>query len=127
MEAGDCVRLRGDNEAATAWIERCRGGIEPRSGALVRLLGALEVASGWHFHATHVPGILNSLADGISRWNTNDVHGNLCSASPHVAWQIVELGPKVRELCSTVLASSSSGTHLRRRLNELTWDFLERG
>ncbi|CAB1115179.1 unnamed protein product [Ectocarpus sp. CCAP 1310/34] len=41
--------------------------------------------------------------------------------------QIVELGPKERELCSTVLASSSSGTHLRHRLNELTWDFLERG
>ena len=48
---GDCVLLRGDNEAAVEWVRRCRGGKEPRSGALMRLLGVLELSSGWHFDA----------------------------------------------------------------------------
>ena len=38
---GDYVLLRGDNEAAAAWVRRCRGGKEPRSGALMRRPGAL--------------------------------------------------------------------------------------
>ena len=44
---GDCALLRGDNEAAVHWLRRCRGGLEPRSGGLMRLLGVLEVSSGW--------------------------------------------------------------------------------
>ena len=42
----DCVLLRGDNEAAVHWVRRCRGGLETRSGALMGLLGVLEVSSG---------------------------------------------------------------------------------
>ena len=65
--AGDCVFLRGDNKPSVAWIQRCRGGKEPRSGALMRLLSVLQVSSGWLFRTSHVSGVLNSLADGISR------------------------------------------------------------
>ena len=64
---GDCVLLRGDNEAAVRWVRRCRGWLEPWSGALMRLLGVLEVSSGWHFDALHVRGIHNVVVDGISR------------------------------------------------------------
>ena len=64
---GDCVLLRGDNEAAVQWVRRCRGGLEPRSGALMRLLDVLEVSSGWHFDALNVRGIHNVVVDGISR------------------------------------------------------------
>ena len=42
---GDCVLLRGDNETAVDWVRRCRGGLEPRSGALTCLLGVLEFSS----------------------------------------------------------------------------------
>ena len=76
---GDCVLLRGDNEAAVAWVRRCRGGKEPRSGALMRLLGALELSSGWHFDAKHVRGVFNVAADGISRWVRDRVLHNLHS------------------------------------------------
>ena len=44
LARGDCVLLRGDNEAAVQWVRRGRGGLEPRSGALMRLLGVLEVS-----------------------------------------------------------------------------------
>lgn len=65
VAAGDCVLLRGDNEAGVAWVQRCRGGKEPRSGALMRMLGAVEVSSERHFQALHVFGVLNALADGF--------------------------------------------------------------
>lgn len=62
--------LRRDHEASVAWLKMCRGGQDP--GALMRMLGALEVSSVWNFPVAHVSGVLNSLADGISRWNPTD-------------------------------------------------------
>ena len=50
----DCVLMRGDSEAAVAWVRRCRGGKVPRSGVLMRLLGALKLSSVWQFDAKHV-------------------------------------------------------------------------
>ena len=63
----NCVLLRGDNEAVVYWVRRCRGGKEPRSGTLMRLMGAIELAGGWHFDSPYIPGVLNDVADGISR------------------------------------------------------------
>lgn len=48
---GECVLMRGDNEAAVQWIRRCRRGKGPCSGALMRLLAAIELACGWKFEA----------------------------------------------------------------------------
>ena len=42
----DDVLLRGDNEAAVHWVRRCWLGKEPRSGALMRLIGVIELAVG---------------------------------------------------------------------------------
>ena len=89
---GDCVLLRADNEAAVQWVRRCRGGKEPRSGALMPLIGVLELSSGWHFDAKHVRGIFNVAADGISRWDRSSVSLNLCSVRPDVPWQARDLG-----------------------------------
>ena len=58
QEMGDCIQLRGDNEPSVAWIQRCRGGKEPRSGAILRMLGVIEVSSGWLFQSSHAPGVL---------------------------------------------------------------------
>ena len=125
--ASDRVLLRGDNEASVAWIKRCRGAKEPRSGALMRLLGVIEVSSTWHFDAEHVPGVFNSVADGISRWEPDDVFDKLCSVAPNIAWQVVDLGSEGRAMCSAVLGPSSSGSLLRSRLKTLTWDILDVG
>ena len=45
MGGRDYVLLRGDNEPAVHWVRRCRGG-KPRSGALMRLMGATELVGG---------------------------------------------------------------------------------
>ena len=88
---GDCVLLRGDNEATVHWVRRCRRGREPRSGALMRLLGVLEMSSGWHFDATQVQGVHNVAADGISRWDRDSVLGTLRAVRPDIPWQVRDL------------------------------------
>lgn len=42
----DCVTLLGINEPSVAWMRRCGGGKEPRSGVVTRVMDALEVSSG---------------------------------------------------------------------------------
>ena len=68
-------------------VEVQKGGKEPRSGgALMRLVGCLEVGSGWCFDALHVAGVDDSIADGILWWKEEAVHGNLRASRPDVAW-----------------------------------------
>ena len=43
----------------------------------MRLLGCLDVGSGWCFDALQVAGVENTIVDGISRWETEDIDGNL--------------------------------------------------
>lgn len=123
----DPVLLRGDNQSAVHWINRCRGGKEPRSGALMRILGLLEIRGGWKFEAKHIPGALNQAADGISRWNRDEVQANLSAICPDIAWQELPLSAQGTALCSGILASDSSDTPLRRRLNGLTRGILDHG
>ena len=62
--------------AAVHWVQRRWWGLEPRSGALMRLLGDLEASSGWTFKETHVRGIHKAAADDISRWDRGPVLDN---------------------------------------------------
>ena len=117
--ARDTVLMRGDNMSAVQWVSKCRGGREPRSGALMRLLGCLEVGSGWCFDALHVAGMENAIADGISRWKPEDIDGNLRAFRPDVAWHRQVLEPTGVAICLGVLAASSSACQLRHRLTEL--------
>ena len=111
--------MRGDNMSAVQWVSECRGGREPRSGALMRLLGCLEVCSGWYFDALHVAVVENTIADGISRWQPENIDGNLRASQPDVAWHRQVLGPTGVALCFGVAAASSFVCQSRRRLTEL--------
>lgn len=82
--AGQSILMRGDNVSAIYWCNRCRGAREPRSGALMRVLGCREMRSDRCFRARHVKGVTNSLADGISRWDKNSIAINLRSLRPDV-------------------------------------------
>ena len=50
----------------------------------MRLLGLLEVSSGWHFEATHVRGIHNVAADGITRSDRGSGLNNLRAVRPNI-------------------------------------------
>ena len=117
---GQSVLMRGDNMSAVHWVNRCRGAKEPRSGALMRMLGCLEMRNGWQFRAKHIKGLANTLADGISRWKHDEIAQKLHSYRPDIRWQEQRLGQEARNLTSDILASSSSEDHLRDRLRTIT-------
>ena len=85
----------------------------------MRLLGCLEVGGGWCFDALQVAGVENTIADGMSQWEPEDIDGNLHAPRPDIAWHRQILGPTGVALCLGALAASSSVSHLRRRLTEL--------
>ncbi len=117
---GQSILMRGDNMSAVHWVNKCRGAKEPRSGALMRMMGVLEMRNGWRFRAKHIKGVANTLADGISRWDRADIASNLHSFRPDICWQEQRLGQEALDLTFGVLASSSSESQLRLRLNEIT-------
>ena len=84
----------------------------------MRLLGCLEVGSGWCFDALHVAGVDNFIADNISRWK-EVIDDNLNASRPDVAWRRQVLGPTGVELCSGILAASLSASLLRLCLKRL--------
>ena len=106
--------------SAVHWVNKCRGAREPRSGALMRMLGCLEMRNEWRFRAKHIKGVANTLADGISRWKHDEIALNLHSYRPDIRWQEQHLGQEALDLTSAVLASSSSEDQLRNRLNAIT-------
>ena len=72
---GENVLMLGDNMAALHWISKRRGGKAPRSRTVLRLLGCLEMRSGWHFRAEHVKGVANTLAGGFLDGNVTMLTG----------------------------------------------------
>ena len=64
---GDPILMRGDNFAAVTWANRCGGARDKRAGMMMRMLGSLEIQEGWRYDAKNIPGVQNTLADGISR------------------------------------------------------------
>ena len=67
---GDPILMRGDSTSAVSWISPC-GGVRDKRACLLmmRMLGRLEIKGGCNHTAKHIPGVRNTLADGIiSRW-----------------------------------------------------------
>ncbi|CAB1109801.1 unnamed protein product [Ectocarpus sp. CCAP 1310/34] len=117
---GQSVLMRGDNMSAVHWVNKCRGAKEPRSGALMRMMGCLEMRNEWRFRAKHIKGLANTLANGISRWKHDEITAKLRSYRPDICWQEQHLGQEALDLTSAVLDSSSSDDQLQSRLNAVT-------
>ena len=117
---GESILIRGDNISAVYWVNRCRGGRKPRAGALMRMLGCLEMRSNWCFRAKHVRGVTNVLADGVSRWDRSTIAHNLRSLRPDIDWQEQRLCKAGADLCTNILASSTSEVQSRARLGART-------
>lgn len=70
--ARDVILMRGDISSNVTWVNKCRGGEEPRAGVLVRVLGCFEMGSGWCFDALRMKGVDNTIADS----SAHDGHPN---------------------------------------------------
>lgn len=79
---GETVPMRGGNSSAVQCMmnHKGRGGI--RTGAPMRILGAMEAKGGWYFQAKHVKRVDNKLADGIMRGKREDSQSNLVKREP---------------------------------------------
>ena len=117
---GESILMRGDNMSAVHWVNGCRGGREPRAGILMRLLGYLEMHSGWCFRTKHVRGVANVLADGVSCWDRFTIAPNLRALRPDIDWQEQRLGKAGADLCADISAPSTSEGKLRARLGART-------
>ena len=87
---------------------------------MMRMMGCLEMRSGWCFRAKHVKGVANTLADGISRWDRDSISAKLTAFRPDANWQEKILGEAGIGLITDVVASSTSADQLRTRLGERT-------
>ena len=86
----------------------------------MRMLGCLEMGSGWCFRAKHIAGVDNTIADGISRWaDRSRITSDLRRSHPNVAWHEQVLTDEALRLITSVLDSSTSGDQLRVRLEGL--------
>ena len=66
-------------------------------------MGRLEITSGWSHKAKHIPGVLNVLADGISRWQPDQIAGKLRNHVNEEDWRQVHTGQHDLELLSILL------------------------
>ena len=79
----------------------------------MRMMGCLDMRSGWCFRANHVTGVVNTLAGGISRGDRDSISAKLTAFRPDVNWQEEILGEAGIGLITDVVASSTSADQLR--------------
>jgi len=121
-EKGAPILMRGDNVSAVSWVNRCGGSRDRRAGLLMRLLGRLEIESGWCHIAKHIPGVANTLADGISRWPEEQIKMNICKLTNDENWRQQDLGDRGKEIFEKVLQAQLP-TH---RLDDEMWSIMTR-
>ena len=89
--------------AAVSWITRCGGARDKRACLLVRLLGRLELKGGWNPTAKHIPGVRNTLADGISRWPWLVVADRVQELTNSIEWSEQDIGSRGTGIFDSVL------------------------
>ena len=120
--AGDAVLLRGDNVSAVSWVNKCGGAKDRRAGLLMRLLGRMEITSGWCHFAKHIPGLENTLADGISRWPENKVHEHVARLTNDDGWKEQNVQAHGKKIFSLLLQNKLPA----ERLDEQMWLLMNR-
>ena len=101
--AGDLILMRGDNMAAVSWVSRSGGATDKRACLLMRMLGRLELAGGWNHTIKHIPGVQNSLADGVSRWPREMLADKVRELTHSSDWREQSIGPRRSGIVYTVL------------------------
>jgi len=103
---GDPILMREGSVSAVCVVDYRRGGsCDTLAGLFIRLLGRLELTSGWCLVAKPVPGVGNVLADGISRWPRHEV-AREARRLAGLGWAEVNLGNDSQQLFDSILAPS---------------------
>ena len=101
--AGDTVLLRRDNVSAVSWLNRCGEARDKRAALVMRIMVRLKITSDWSHRVKHIPDVLNVLADGISRWQSDQIAKQLRSHVNEGDWRQVHIGQSGLEFLSILL------------------------
>lgn len=108
---GDPILMRGDNVAAFTWSNRCGGARDMRACLMMRMLGCLEISGGWGYNAKHIPGIQNTLAEGISRWPRSQLAAKVRQLTNSNDWREQAIGTRGNRLLLTMRISAANKEH----------------
>ena len=117
---GDPILMRGDNFAAVTWANRCGGARDKRAGLMMRMLGRLEIQGGWRYDAKHIPGVQNTLADGISRWPRSELADRVRQLTNTDDLSEQSIGARGERLCEIVLQTKN----IAPRHDNMLWEIM---
>ena len=100
--------------------EQCGGACDKRDALVMRIMGRLKITSGWSHKAKHIPGVLNVLADGISRWQPDQIAEKLRSHVNEGDWRQAPLGQNSLEF----LLILQQPTFPKERVDGGMWNLL---
>ena len=101
--AGGSILMRGDNIAVVKWVSRSGGATENKDGLLMRMLGRLELASGWNHNAKLIPSVQNTIAGGISPGPREMLADNVRELTHPSDWREQSIGPRGSGIVYAVL------------------------
>ena len=100
---GNPILMRGGSFAAVTWANRYGGGRDKRAGLMMRMLGRLEIQGGWRYDSKRIPGVQNTLVDGISRWPRSELAGRVRQLTNTDDWSEQSIGARGERHCEIVL------------------------
>ena len=106
--------------AAVSWPNQYGGARDKRAALVMIIMGRLEITSGWSNKAKHIPDVPNVLADGISRWQPDQIAGKLRSHVNEGNWRQVHIDQSGHEFLSILLQPA----FLKGRVDEVMWSLL---
>ena len=106
---GGSIMMRGDN-----------GARDKRAGLMMITLGRLEIQGGWRYDAKHIPGVHNTLVDGISRWPRSELAERVRQLTNTDDWSEQSIGARGERLCERVLQAKN----IAPRHDNMLWEVM---
>ena len=117
---GGPILMRGDNFAAVTWVNRCGGAMDKRAGLMMRMLSRLEIQGGWRYDAKDIPGVQNTLADGVSRWPQSELADRVRQFTNTDDWSEQSIGARGEPLRDIVLQTKT----IAPRHDNMLWEIM---
>ena len=86
----------------------------------MRMLRRLDIKGGWNHTAKHIPGVGNTLADGISRWPRVILADKVRELTNSDDWSEQDIGTRGMGIFDTVLQREN----ILREHDDCLWDMM---